>query len=66
MSSSVARKITPQDLRQPKIKVGIEKLPYDHERQSLLGDANVIYMVTTNATQTFDSSGKPKDRDNDK
>lgn len=66
MSSSVARKITPHDLCQPKIKIGVEKLTYSHESQSMHGDSNVIYMVTYNATQTFDQGGKPRDKDNDK
>jgi hypothetical protein len=63
---SVARKIKPCDLGEPKIKVNLGEAPYSHKNQTRLEKSGVIYMVTWNATQTFNTKGQPNDQDNDK
>ena len=64
--SSTARKITPAQIAQPKTTLDVGSQVYSHETQSSQGKAGAIYMVTFNATQTFNSKGQPSDSDNDK
>jgi hypothetical protein len=66
MSSSLARKVTPFYLAKPKMKIGVEKLSYNHASQSVTRESRPAQMVTFNATQTFDSQGRAKDKDSDK
>ena len=63
---SAARKLTPSDLGQLKIKLDTSNLVYSHVTQSSVGNGRVIYMTTWNATQTFNQKGQANDRDNDK
>jgi hypothetical protein len=64
--TSLARKITPADLAEPKIKVNLGEASYSHKSQTRLEKSGVIYMVTFNTTQTFNTKGQPTDKDNDK
>lgn len=63
---SAALKLKPTNLGQPKIKLSVVDADYSHERQANLDQPGQIYMTTFNATQTFDSKGRPADKDNDK
>lgn len=59
-------KITPTELSARKVKLCAPMQAYRHESQTNESDLESILTVTFNATQTYDSNGKPKDRDNDK
>ena len=62
-----ATKLKPLDLRKPKIKLHLPTTTYSHVLQRREIGVGIILMATTwNGTQTFDSHGKPYDKDNDK
>ena len=63
---SKSRKLTPTAIARPKISLNVPDHSYNHETQTVHGDSLVIFATTWNATQTFDSNGRPKDKDNDK
>lgn len=64
--ASAARKLTPSQLAQPKNILDTSGRTYSHETQTSLGKAGIVYMITWNATQTFNAKGQPSDKDNDK
>ena len=63
---STRHKLTPAAIAQPKVALNVPDQAYDHKTQRISGDSSVILATTWNATQTFNSQGKPTDKDNDK
>ena len=61
-----ARKLRPEDISRPAVRIDLQEMKYDHAMQVSLIEGDRITMVTFNATQTFDSRGNPRDSDNDR
>jgi hypothetical protein len=57
-------KLTPTELSKEPLKFAVRTDNYDFSTQKRAG-FNPALAVTMNATQTHDTHGKPKDRDND-
>ncbi len=57
---------SPFDIAEDMVKIEIPEAEYDNTTQTRYDMANPVLAITWNATQTYDSYGKPKDSDNDK
>jgi hypothetical protein len=57
---------SPKSLSVRPLGVTIPSSTYRHNEQRRFDSSNQPMMITFNATQTFDGSGRPKDSDNDK
>lgn len=59
-------KISPFDIAEDLLTIELPDSKYDSKSQKRYDVVDPVLAITWNATQTFDSSGKPKDSDNDK
>jgi hypothetical protein len=59
-------KISPFDIAEDLLTIELPESTYDSNTQTRYDVVNPVLAITWSATQTFDSSGKPKDSDNDK
>ncbi len=59
-------KLTPSDLAVDIIAVEIPETNYNLIDQTRFSSISPTMGTTWNATQTFDTKGQPKDKDNDK
>lgn len=59
-------KISPFDIAEDVLTIELPESKYDNNAQTRYDVVNPVLAITWGQTQTFDSSGKPKDSDNDK
>lgn len=74
--SHTSRKITklikmqtltsPFDIAEDVVTIELPEAEYNNNTQTRFDIANPILATTWNTTQTFDTKGAPKDKDNDK
>lgn len=68
-SALLERKKTPIDFADSMVMIETPDLEYNEEKQTrFYDDSNpnlIVGAVTFNRTQTFDTKGQPKDKDND-
>ena len=60
------KKLTPSDLAVDVLAIGIPDNNYNFGDQTRFSSISPTMGTTWNATQTFDTKGQPKDKDNDK